>query len=74
MRCSFHPLLVAGVEKLPQGQCVVAANHASYIDAIVIKAVLPWMLLLLCFLMIITYIPQVSLFLPEFIDKLQGYN
>ena len=41
MRCSFHPLLVAGVEKLPQGQCDVAANHASYIDAIVIKAVLP---------------------------------
>ena len=40
----------------------------------VIKAVLPWMLLLLCFLMIITYIPQVSLFLPEFIDKLHGYN
>jgi len=41
MRCSFHPLHVTGVEKLPQGQCVVAANHASYIDAIVIKAVLP---------------------------------
>lgn len=41
MRCSFHPLHVTGVEHLPQGQCVVAANHASYIDAIVIKAVLP---------------------------------
>jgi 1-acyl-sn-glycerol-3-phosphate acyltransferase len=35
------PLLVKGVENLPSGQCVVAANHASYIDAIVIKAVLP---------------------------------
>ena len=41
MRASFHPLRVTGVEYLPQGQCVVAANHASYIDAIVIKAVLP---------------------------------
>jgi 1-acyl-sn-glycerol-3-phosphate acyltransferase len=41
MRASFHPLHVTGVEYLPQGQCVVAANHASYIDAIVIKAVLP---------------------------------
>jgi 1-acyl-sn-glycerol-3-phosphate acyltransferase len=35
------PLLVKGVENLPSGQCVVAANHASYIDAIVVKAVLP---------------------------------
>ncbi|EGV32139.1 TRAP dicarboxylate transporter, DctM subunit [Thiorhodococcus drewsii AZ1] len=40
----------------------------------VIKAVLPWMLLLLGFLMLITYVPQISLFLPEYIDKLQGYN
>ena len=41
MRCSFHPLHITGVERLAHGQCVVAANHASYIDAIVIKAVLP---------------------------------
>jgi C4-dicarboxylate transporter DctM subunit len=40
----------------------------------VIKAVLPWLVLLLIFLMLITYIPQISLFLPEFIDKLQGYQ
>ena len=40
----------------------------------VIKAVLPWMLLLLFFLMLITYIPQISLFLPEYLDKLQGYS
>ncbi|PIE83346.1 MAG: C4-dicarboxylate ABC transporter permease [Candidatus Contendobacter odensis] len=40
----------------------------------VIKSVLPWMLLLLSFLLLITYIPQISLFLPEYIDKLQGYN
>lgn len=38
-----------------------------------IKACVPWLLVLLTFLVIITYIPQVSLFLPEFIDKLQGY-
>jgi C4-dicarboxylate transporter DctM subunit len=36
--------------------------------------VLPWLVLLLIFLMLITYIPQISLFLPEFIDKLQGYQ
>lgn len=35
------PLEVRGLESLPHGQCVVAANHASYIDALVIKAVLP---------------------------------
>jgi len=40
----------------------------------VIKAVLPWLLLLLLFLIIITYVPQVSLFLPEYLDKLHGYK
>ncbi len=40
----------------------------------VIKAVLPWLGLLLLFLIIITYVPQVSLFLPEYLDQLQGYN
>lgn len=39
-----------------------------------IKACVPWLLVLLTFLAIITYVPQVSLFLPEFIDKMQGYN
>ncbi|TKB09305.1 TRAP transporter large permease [Desulforhopalus sp. IMCC35007] len=39
-----------------------------------IKACVPWLLVLLTFLVLITYIPQISLFLPEFIDKLQGYN
>lgn len=39
----------------------------------VIKSVLPWLVLLLLFLIIITYIPQVSLFLPEYLDKLHGY-
>lgn len=40
----------------------------------VIKAALPWLMLLLLFLMVITYVPQVSLFLPEYIDYLKGYN
>lgn len=39
----------------------------------VIKACLPWLCLLLFFLMLITYIPQISLFLPEYIDQLKGY-
>ncbi len=39
----------------------------------VIRASLPWLLLLLFFLIIITYVPQVSLFLPEFLDKMHGY-
>lgn len=38
-----------------------------------IRAALPWLCVLLTFLVLITYIPQISLFLPEFIDKLQGY-
>lgn len=40
----------------------------------VIKAALPWLMLLLIFLIMITYIPQISLFLPEFIDQLKGYS
>jgi len=39
----------------------------------VIKACLPWLCLLLFFLILITYIPQISLFLPEYIDQLNGY-
>jgi C4-dicarboxylate transporter DctM subunit len=39
----------------------------------VIKACLPWLCLLLFFLILITYIPQISLFLPEYIDQLKGY-
>jgi C4-dicarboxylate transporter DctM subunit len=39
----------------------------------VIKACLPWLALLLGFLMLITYVPQISLFLPEYIDQLNGY-
>lgn len=38
-----------------------------------IKACLPWLCVLLAFLIIITYIPQISMFLPEYLDKLHGY-
>ncbi|MGB3222194.1 MAG: TRAP transporter large permease subunit [Desulforhopalus sp.] len=38
-----------------------------------IKACVPWLMVLLSFLVVITYVPQVSLFLPELIDKIQGY-
>jgi len=38
------------------------------------RASLPWLMLLLAGLIIITYVPQVSLFLPEYIDFLKGYN
>ncbi len=39
-----------------------------------IRAALPWLMLLLLFLILITYIPQISLFLPETIDHLKGYK
>jgi 1-acyl-sn-glycerol-3-phosphate acyltransferase len=32
---------VTGLEQLPPGNCVVVANHASYLDGIIMKAVLP---------------------------------
>ena len=35
------PFTVLGRERLPQGPCVVVANHASYIDGIVAIAALP---------------------------------
>jgi 1-acyl-sn-glycerol-3-phosphate acyltransferase len=35
------PLRLRGVENLPSGQCVVVANHASYLDGVVMAAALP---------------------------------
>jgi 1-acyl-sn-glycerol-3-phosphate acyltransferase len=35
------PLRVRGRENLPAGQCVVVANHASYLDGVVMAAALP---------------------------------
>jgi C4-dicarboxylate transporter DctM subunit len=51
----------------------VTAGITGHSMGWVIKAVLPWMLLLLFFLMLITYIPQISLFLPEYFDSLRGH-
>ena len=35
------PLSVRGLEHLPPGPCVVVANHASYLDGVVMQAALP---------------------------------
>jgi 1-acyl-sn-glycerol-3-phosphate acyltransferase len=35
------PLRLRGLENLPTGQCVVVANHASYLDGVVMAAALP---------------------------------
>jgi 1-acyl-sn-glycerol-3-phosphate acyltransferase len=32
---------VVGIDSLPQGSCVVVANHSSYLDGVVMKAALP---------------------------------
>ncbi len=39
-----------------------------------ISASLPWLLLLLLFLMLITFIPQISLIVPELFDSINGYK
>ncbi len=51
----------------------VTAGITGRSMAWVIKVCLPWLMLLLMFLILITYVPQISLFLPEYIDKLNGY-
>jgi 1-acyl-sn-glycerol-3-phosphate acyltransferase len=35
------PIIVEGLEHLPDGPCVVVANHASYVDGVVMQAALP---------------------------------
>lgn len=35
------PLIVKNPERIPAGQCVVVANHASYLDGLVMTAALP---------------------------------
>lgn len=42
---------------------IVGITDMNLLD--VVKAVLPWLLILLTFLIIVTYIPEVSLFLPN---------
>lgn len=46
--CARMPLLLAGVhmqvrglEKIPSGSCVVVANHASYLDGVLLQGFLP---------------------------------
>jgi len=41
VRLSATPLSVQGIELLPSGSCVLVANHASYLDGIVLAAALP---------------------------------
>jgi 1-acyl-sn-glycerol-3-phosphate acyltransferase len=41
LKLAAIPFTVDGLERLPDSPCVVIANHASYIDAIVIAAALP---------------------------------
>ncbi len=41
LRLTGTALTVLGLESLPQEPCVVAANHASYLDGLVLTAVLP---------------------------------
>lgn len=40
----------------------------------VVKAALPWLCVLLLFLVLVTYIPAISLWLPEFMDQLKGFK
>jgi 1-acyl-sn-glycerol-3-phosphate acyltransferase len=35
------PFRVRGLERLPAGACIVVANHASYLDGVVLQAALP---------------------------------
>jgi len=39
--CAGMPLTVRGLDRLAAGQCVVVANHASYLDGLVFTAALP---------------------------------
>src|ERR1700682_2858661 len=41
LRAAGIPFTVEGLNRLPQGPCVVVANHASYIDGLVAAAALP---------------------------------
>jgi 1-acyl-sn-glycerol-3-phosphate acyltransferase len=41
LRACFMPLTVRNLEHLPTAPCVVVANHASYLDGVVLFAALP---------------------------------
>jgi len=40
----------------------------------VVRAALPWLMILLLALVIVTYVPWISLCLPEYFDSLKGYK
>ncbi len=52
----------------------VAAGITGHSLTWVLRAAAPWMMILIAFLIIVTFVPQISLFLPEYIDCLQGYE
>lgn len=52
----------------------VAAGITGHSLMWVMRAALPWAGILLLFLILVTYVPQVSMFLPEYIDHLKGYK
>jgi 1-acyl-sn-glycerol-3-phosphate acyltransferase len=41
LRFTGMPLIVKSAERIPQGQCVIVSNHASYLDGLVFTAALP---------------------------------
>ena len=41
LRLSGVPLRVQGADRVPRGPCVFVANHASYLDAVVVAATVP---------------------------------
>lgn len=40
-RLTRIPVVVCGVENLPEGHCVIVANHASYVDGVLLFGYLP---------------------------------
>ena len=40
-RLAGIPVQVSGLDNLPEGHCVVVANHASHIDGVILQAFLP---------------------------------
>jgi 1-acyl-sn-glycerol-3-phosphate acyltransferase len=41
LRLAGMPLTVVGLERLPEGPCILVANHASYLDGLAFTAALP---------------------------------
>jgi 1-acyl-sn-glycerol-3-phosphate acyltransferase len=41
LRFTGMPLIVKSLENVPEGQCVIVSNHASYLDGLVFTAALP---------------------------------